>query len=301
MKRITSISLGSSARDKSVTATFAGEEFCVERIGTNGDMAEFKRRLIALDGVADAFGLGGTDMYIYAAGRRYVFREIERLAAAAVKTPVVDGSGLKNTLERETVVRLQRDGIVNFAGAKVLLVSGVDRFGMAEALDAAGASVVYGDLLFALGLPLPLRSLASLSNAARLLAPIVTRLPFSWLYPTGEKQNTITPKWGKYYAEADIIAGDFPYIRRYMPARLDGKTILTNTITADDVQQLKQRGVRLLVTTTPELDGRSFGTNVMEGVLVTLSGRKPAELTPDDYLKLLAQLNWQPRVETLNP
>ena len=52
---------------------------------------------------------------------------------------------------------------------------------------------------------------------------------------------------------------------------------------------------------TPELDGRSFGTNVMEGVLVAVSGRKPSELTPDDYLKLLAQLNWQPRVETLNP
>ena len=301
MKRITSISLGSSARDKAVTATFAGEEFSVERIGTNGDMAEFRRKLIELDGIVDAFGLGGTDMYVYAAGRRYVFREIEKLASAAVKTPVVDGSGLKNTLERETIARLGRDGIVDFSRSKVLLVSAVDRFGMAEALDGAGASVVYGDLLFALGVPLPLRSLQSVSSAARALLPLVTRMPFSWLYPTGEKQNTITPKWGQYYAEADIIAGDFPYIRRYMPDDLQGKTILTNTITTDDVSELKKRGVRLLITTTPELDGRSFGTNVMEGVLVTLSGRKPSELAPDDYLKLLAQLNWQPRVETLNP
>jgi len=301
MKRITSISLGSSARDKAVTATFAGEEFSVERIGTNGDMAAFRRKLIELDGIVDAFGLGGTDMYVYAAGRRYVFREIEKLASAAVKTPVVDGSGLKNTLERETIARLGRDGIVDFSRSKVLLVSAVDRFGMAEALDGAGASVVYGDLLFALGVPLPLRSLKSVSGAARALLPLVTRMPFAWLYPTGEKQNTITPKWGRYYAEADIIAGDFPYIRRYMPDELKGKTILTNTITADDVSELKKRGVRLLITTTPELDGRSFGTNVMEGVLVTLSGRKPSELTPDDYLKLLAQLNWQPRVETLNP
>ncbi len=301
MKRITSISLGSSARDKAVTATFAGEEFSVERIGTNGDMAAFRRKLIELDGIVDAFGLGGTDMYVYAAGRRYVFREIEKLASAAVKTPVVDGSGLKNTLERETIARLGRDGIVDFSRSKVLLVSAVDRFGMAEALDGAGASVVYGDLLFALGVPLPLRSLQSVSSAARALLPLVTRMPFSWLYPTGEKQNTITPKWGQYYAEADIIAGDFPYIRRYMPDDLQGKTILTNTITTDDVSELKKRGVRLLITTTPELDGRSFGTNVMEGVLVTISGRKPSELTPDDYLKLLAQLNWQPRVETLNP
>ena len=301
MKRITSISLGSSRRDKAVTATFAGQEFCVERIGTDGDMAAFRRKLIELDGQVDAFGLGGTDMYIYAAGRRYVFREIERLAGAAVQTPVVDGSGLKNTLERETVARLALGGVVDFARSKVLLVSAVDRFGMAEALDAAGASVVYGDLLFALGVPVPLRSLGSVARAARLLLPLVTRLPFQMLYPTGDKQNTITPTWGRYYAEADIIAGDFPYIRRYMPGDLAGKTVLTNTITQDDVQQLRGRGVRLLITTTPELDGRSFGTNVMEGVLVALSGRRPSELTPADYLALLARLNWQPRVQTLNP
>ena len=301
MRRITSISLGSSARDKAVTATFAGEEFSIERVGTDGDMDLFRRKLLELDGKVDAFGLGGTDMYVYAAGRRYVFKEIERLASAATQTPVVDGSGLKNTLERETVARLQREGIIDFSKSKVLLVSAVDRFGMAEALDAAGASVVYGDMLFALGVPIPLRSLKSVASAARALLPLVTRMPFKWLYPTGEKQNTITPKWGKYYAEADVIAGDFPYIRRYMPDDLKGKTILTNTITQDDVQQLRQRGVKTLITTTPELDGRSFGTNVMEGVLVAVSGRKPSELTPDDYLKLLAQLNWQPRVETLNP
>jgi hypothetical protein len=86
-----------------------------------------------------------------------------------------------------------------------------------------------------------------------------------------------------------------------MPGDLAGKTVLTNTITQDDVQQLRGRGVRLLITTTPELDGRSFGTNVMEGVLVALSGRRPSELTPADYLALLARLNWQPRVQTLNP
>ncbi len=300
MKRITSISLGSSQRDKAVTAQFAGEDFQVERVGTDGDMALFRRKLIELDGQVDAFGLGGTDMYIYAAGRRYVFREIEQLASAAVKTPVVDGSGLKNTLERETVNRLQREGIVDFSQSKVLLVSAVDRFGMAEALDAAGASVVYGDFLFALGVPIPLRSLGAVSRAARVMLPLVTRMPFQWLYPTGEKQNTITPKWGQYYAEADIIAGDFPFIRRYMPDDLKGKTVLTNTTTENDVSELQKRGVKQLITTTPEIDGRSFGTNVMEGVLVAFSGRKPQELTPDDYTRLLAQLDWKPRVQTLN-
>ncbi len=300
MKRITSISLGSSARDKAATARFLGEEFTIERIGTDGDMALFRQKLQELDGKVDAFGLGGTDMHIWAAGRRYTFREIQNLASAAVKTPVVDGSGLKNTLERETVRRLQSENLVDFSHAKVLLVSGVDRFGMAEALAETGASVVYGDFMFGLGLPIALRSLGALQSAARALLPVIVRLPFKWLYPTGEKQNTITPKWEKFYAEADIIAGDFPFIRRYMPPDLQGKTILTNTTRPADIQELKNRGVARLITTTPEIDGGSFGTNVMEGVLVTLSGRKPDELTADDYMGLLEKLNWQPRVQALN-
>ena len=299
MKRIVSVSLGSSARDKAAEAQFAGETFSVERVGTDGSLDKFRQKLEELDGHVDAFGLGGTDMYIWAAGRRYTFRQIERLAAAAKKTPVVDGSGLKNTLEREAVQRLQADGTVDFARSKVLLVSAVDRFGMAEALHATGASVVYGDFMFGLGVGIPMRSLGTVERAAGLLLPIITRLPFQWLYPTGDKQNEIVPKWEKFYGEADIIAGDFPFIRRHLPPQLTGKTILTNTIRPADIEELRQRGVARLITTTPRIDGGSFGTNVMEGVLVALSGKKPAELTPDDYKDLLRRLDWQPQVQEL--
>lgn len=299
VKRITSVSLGSSQRDKTATAQFLGEEFRLERLGTDGDLAAFGRKLIELDGSRDALSLGGTDRYVWADGKRYTFAQIDKLASAVKKTPVVDGSGLKNTLEREAVRRLQSDGTVDFAHSKVLLVSAVDRFGMAEALDATGASVVYGDLMFALGVPLPLRSMAAVRRAARLLLPIVVKLPFQWLYPTGEKQNSVTPKWEKFYADADIIAGDFPFIRRYMPPDLSGKTIFTNTTTPEDLDELRKRNVARLITTTPRFDGRSFGTNVMEGVLVALSGRRPEDLSPDDYLSLLAKLDWSPQVETL--
>ena len=176
MKRIVSISLGSTARDKAAHAHFLGDEYSIERIGTNGSLPLFRQKLMELDGHVDAFGLGGTDMHIWAAGRRYTFKQIETLASVAVKTPVVDGSGLKNTLERETIHRLQDMGAIDFAHSKVLLVSAVDRFGMAEAIAETGASVVYGDFLFALGLPIPLRSIETVGRAARLLLPAITHI-----------------------------------------------------------------------------------------------------------------------------
>ncbi len=300
MKRVVSISLGSSKRDKKVVETFFGTEFEIERIGTDGDVEKCKSKIAELDGKVDAFGVGGTDLYVYAGNKRYTFNEIVRLWSGAKTTPIVDGSGLKHTLERETVAYLQDNSIVDFHSKKVLLVCAVDRFGMAEALATRAKSIVFGDLFFNIGIPIPIRTWKSLNTLARLVLPVVVHLPFKWLYPTGEKQDKITPKYGKYYAEADVIAGDFHLIRRYMPDDLKGKIVLTNTTTESDVEALTKRGVSQLITTTPVFSGRSFGTNVMEAVLVTLMNKPADRITPEEYLSKLKELGWKPNVQQLN-
>jgi hypothetical protein len=160
--------------------------------------------------------------------------------------------------------------------------------------------IVFGDLIYGLGLPIRIRSLKALERIAGTIAPIVVNLPFDSLYPTGSKQDVIIPKHSKYYYEADIIAGDFLYIKRYLPDRLDGKIIITNTTTQEDVQLLRERGVKLLVTTTPEMEGRSFGTNVMEALLVSITGKPVDLITEQDYRNLLRELDFRPGVLYLN-
>lgn len=54
----------------------------------------------------------------------------------------------KNSLERKLIKSLAASGKVPIKGSKVLMVCGVDRFGMAEALLEAGAEVTFGDLIF---------------------------------------------------------------------------------------------------------------------------------------------------------
>lgn len=299
MKRVVSVSLGSAKRDHTVETEILGEKFSIQRIGTDGDVKKAMAMIRQLDGQVAAIGLGGTDLYIYAGGKRYTFRESLRLKNCARQTPVVDGSSLKNTLERRVVQYMQQEMGFDFQGKKVLMVSAVDRFGMAEALSAAGAEMVFGDLMFGLGLPLPLRSLKSLARVARVLAPIIVTLPIRMIYPTGSKQEKTQPKFAAYYKAADIIAGDFLFIKKHLPDRLPGKVIITNTVTAADIADLKRRGIQLLVTTTPDLDGRSFGTNVMEGVAVAISGRGPEQMTAADFESILDQINFRPRVEYL--
>lgn len=300
MKRVVSVSLGSSSRDHAVQVEILGESFSVERIGTDGSMEKAIRLIKDLDGQVAAFGLGGIDLYIYAGSKRYVLKDAEKIAAAARITPIVDGSGLKNTLERRVIRQLAKQKEFYLKGRQVLLVCGADRFGMAQALTEEGAQVTFGDLAFGLGIPLPLKSLKSLERVATVIAPIICRMPFKYLYPTGKKQEANNPRFGSLYQDADIIAGDFLFIKKHMPENLNNKIILTNTVTSADIDELKSRGLKTLITTTPELQGRSFGTNVMEGVIVALAGRRPEQLLPSDYEEILDRLDLKPRIVILN-
>ena len=84
-----------------------------------------------------------------------------------------------------------------------------------------------------------------------------------------------------------------------MPARLDGKIICTNTTTPADVAAFRAAGARALVTTTPRLEGRSFGTNMMEAMLVAVSGQG-RKLTDAELSELIDQLGFHPNIEPLN-
>ena len=301
MKKIVSVSLGSATRDHRVEVEWLGERFDINRIGFDGSLDRAIAKLRELDGTVDAIGLGGIDVYLYAGKKRYALRDGLRMLEAVKITPVVDGSGLKNTLERETVLRLQSDGVIDFRGLPVLMVSALDRFGMAQALVEAGAHVTFGDFIFALGVDKPVTSLPEFEALAEKYLPDACKLPFQFFYPTGKKQEKPPEpeaKFSHYYAAADVIAGDFHFIRQHMPDDLRGKTILTNTVTQANVDELRERGAARLVTSTPNLGGRSFGTNVMEAALLALLGKRWEDVSEDDYLRLLHELRFAPRVET---
>lgn len=300
MKRVVSISLGTSKRDKKDEVNILGEDFVLERRGTDGDLQEFADLFKELDGKVDALGVGGADIYVVIEKRRYAFRQILGLISGAKTTPVVDGGGLKHTLERETVRTLQREGTVDFKNERVLLVSAVDRFGMAQALVEAGADVVFADLMFGLGLPIKLTKYDQVRMFGRIVLPLVTRLPFKWFYPTGEKQEARTPKFPKAFAEATLIAGDWHYIRRYAPEDMRGKTVLTQTLRKADLDLLRQWGVKRAITTTPVIGGETFATNVMEGVVVALRGKGREPLTEGEILETLKLLDWKPNVIDLS-
>jgi hypothetical protein len=301
MKRAVSISIGSSKRNKAVEIELMGEKVSIERIGTDGDMEKAAQLYREMDGKVDAFGVGGADLGMMVDKKWYPLYSVQKMVRFVKQTPLVDGAGLKNTLENKLAPFVDKNigDYVQQRGKKVLVTSGADRWGMSKSFIDAGYETVFGDLMFGLGLPFAVRSEASLKFLAGLLMPIAGRLPFEWVYPTGEKQEVRVPKWEKYYHWGTVIAGDCHYVKRHMPDDMQGKVIATNTTTPEDVALFKKLGVKYLVTSTPVLEGRSFGTNMMEAALVAISG-KNRPLTAAEYNELLDKLGFEPQLQELN-
>ena len=296
MKRAVSVSLGSSKRDKTVTVNLNGQEILVERIGMDGDIEKARRMYLDLDGKVDAFGVGGVDLYLRLDDREYPLHAALKLVSGVKQTPLCDGRGLKHTLERRVFQLVKSQlGDVHFKQAFVPVAA--DRIGLAEAVAEVADRTVFGDLMVALGVPLPIYGFPAFKRVARIMLPIVSHFPMSLIF-YGSDGAEHKPKYVKYFEESDLIAGDFLFMRKYMPYDLKGKTIVTNTTTEDNIDLLKERGVKTVITTTPRYEGRSFGTNMNEAMLTAYAG-KGRRLTDDELNMLIDELGLLPTVSHL--
>jgi len=299
MKRAVSISLGSKKRDKSVEIELLGEQVRIERIGTDGDMEKAAQLYRELDGKVDAFGVGGADLAVHADNRVYPLHSVKPMVRYVKETPLVDGSGLKDTVEARLAEFVDQEVGLGDRPRRVLFTAGITRWGMSKSFLDANYDCIFGDFMFVLGIPIRIHSERAVKILAALLMPIISRLPFEWLYPTGEEQEIRTPKWISDYEWATVIAGDCNYITHSMPDNMTNKIIVTNTTTDADVNLFKSLGVKTLVTSTMVYDGRSFGTNMMEAALVAVAG-KGRTLTKAEILSMIDEIGITPQMQTLN-
>ena len=300
--QVVSISLGSSSRDKSAETSFAGFEVQLRRIGCDGDRARMVQLLREVDhdpGV-DAVALGGIDLVWEIEGKKYSVREARKLADLVKDKPVVCGFGLKITLEVKMLKKLFREGHVT-AGHRVLFMSLAERYAMGRFFWDQGCPILYGDLLFTMGVPFPIRSLRAGRVLARILLPVARQLPIRFFYPQGRKQDVRAPKHEKYFSWADVLAGDFLLIRKFAPDDLPGKVVITNTTTDNDRAMLANAGVHKLITTAPRIQGRTFGANVLEGLVAAVLVKEGKDPLPENYPDVLDRYPLHPAIEILNP
>ena len=300
MLKVVSVSLGSPTRNKKVETVIAGQPISIERIGTGGDEKLAQRLFRELDGTVDVLTVGGMDLAIHIENRVYPIHAAQKLVQDVEHTPVVDGNNLKYVMERRVLELAAPEYGVFPHFKRVFIPSAIDRIGLAETMTAISDEVIIGDLMLILGLPHPVYGIERFKRIAHRLMPIMGRLPLSAINPPGSKDEAPRPKHVHIWESADCIAGDMLYIRKYSPDRLNVQLVITNTTTEENIELLRQKGVPCVITLGPRFDGRSFGTNVIEGVLTALAGKK-RPLTRAELHEMIDQVQLRPEVLRLDP
>ncbi len=303
MKQILIIHLNHD--NNSEVITFLDQEIQVQRKGCGGDPAVARALIAEYDGQVEAIGLDGLPAKIELGPFSKPHKIGQELAAAAQKTAVVDGSGIRAGLERWGVILTDRAQPGIFAQKHILMVPGLNHPGLTQALNRHSPHIRYADPVVYFAMPhFPgIGSKQTFNRAAPGTLDQLDTAPFRRIKP--QPGTPGTDRADKPFAWADILAGDIGAIRRYAPANLKHKTIIVECATPEDIHDLRKRGVSILVTLMPSTDGEKtlgrWSAAAIEAILVALRTDPAAPLNEDTYLDLMANIEWTPGIRYLQP
>lgn len=287
------------------TVTFLGQPVTVYRRGSGGDPERACALIKEYDGQVDAIGLDGLPAELALGSTHRPHLTGAKLLASATHTPIVDGSGIRDGLERWGVILADRAQPGIFAQKQILMAPGLNHSGLAQSLGRRGLALRYADPLIYFALP-DWPGVGSKLTLEQATAPTLDQLkdaPFRRLHPQpghpGHQRSNEPFEW------ADVIAGDMGAIRRYAPDSLKHKTIVVEAADEEDLADLRHRGASIVVTLMPALnEGDDLGrwsAATVEAVLAALRPDPNVPLSEDTYLDLMAGIQWTPAIRYLQP
>jgi len=289
--------------NRAETLSCLGQPVTVRRVGCEGSIDQALALVVEHDGVADAIALEGIAARLQLGSMRAWHETGSRIVRAAKRTPVVDGSGVRASVERWGVVLAERAEPGLLSNKRVLMVPGLNHAGLAEALGRRSAELRYADPMLFLGLPTATGSAggAIARPAVAATLGLLRRAALGRLLHTPERGRPRRAR--SWFRWADVLAGEASTIRGYAPDSLAGKTVVMEFADEVDIEDLRHRGVSVAVTLMPALEGNgtlgSRPASTLEALLVACRRHPQIPLTEDTYLNMISELEWTPAVRFL--
>jgi len=303
LKQIVSISLGSSEHDYEFETEFLGQEFNITRLGTDGDMEKAAEMLLRWDKEADAIGLGSLK-FPYGFGPRYLTRKhVDKLSklGSRIQTPVTLGSALRDVSFEWSLRYIEYKFGNYFDEARVLFLSGMSNYRIARVMSEFTDNLTFADPVLENGISKFLNSIAGLEKYAHSAHEVL-----QWV-PSKRLTSSVVPlqAWNGYILKkamqkANIIVVPSYHFHDYLEdvslEELGGKTIITSTAYDERVEFLKERGVDVIIDTTPKILERVVAPNVLEALIIAALGKNRDNIRSDDLLEIISTQKMDPRV-----
>jgi predicted amino acid dehydrogenase len=298
MKNIVSISLGASAEDYDFTTRFMGQSFRIRRFGTDHDVGKALDLLARWQGECDALGLGRVADHQLVGTRRIEDPTTAELEAAVCEVPVTTGARLRGFLDEWAIRHIQAHEQQCFTNARVLFLSGLANYAIAQAVSEYTHNLTFADPLLQLGVPALLGSVAQLEAYACLTAPVHRQLQAAWTTAPAAVRDAWTGLVLRRAARrARILVGPNDDLVALGRGALDRKMVLSSAISDAQVKELADRGVSVVIDRTPKLLERPVGLNVLEAMIIAALGRQHRDdVLHDEYLEVFGETKLAPRI-----
>jgi predicted amino acid dehydrogenase len=297
MKKVVSISLGTAEADYSFRTRFLGESFQLTRLGTDGNAGRARQMLEEWRVRADTLGLGMVREHYAVGTDRFEQPETRRLEQAAGDTPVTTGFRLREIVQEWTLRSTQAELGNIFNNAKVLFLSGTLDYRLASIVAECTDNLSFADPIVQFGLPNVLNTLRGLERYAAGSHPILRLDSGRDLVPSlapFQFFNHILLR--RAVRDAHVVVARYEELEHYGRAELDGKTVITATISEERLAALAEKGVRLVLDCSVQPFRETVGINVVEAAVMAALDKPAAEITHDDYLEIFTDLDLKPRI-----
>ncbi len=297
MKRIVSVSLGSSTADYEFTTAFLGQQFHIRRFGADGDATRAVALLERAQHEADVCGLGMVRDQAVVGRRRFTDRLTSRLEEAVARVPLTTGARLRTFLDEWAVRHLQDEEGQYFTNARVLFLSGIGNYRAATTLSEYTRNLRFADPITLDGIPAVLHSLPALERYAALSARLRRRRRSDGLPTNGPPRVAWNRRaLRKSMKWAHFLVAPYHEVQGYSTEELRRKVLLTSSIPEESLKQLGEKGVYVVIDRTPQLLDRVVGLNIIDAMILASLEKNAEEMSDDDYLDVLAGLDVRPRM-----
>ena len=295
MKKVVTVTLGSSKQDFEFKTEFLGQQFSVRRLGADGDTGKAWELMRRQQAFADAIGLGEISDHYQVGLRTVVNKETQRLLNVVTRVPVTTGATLRRLLQVRAVRFVQKELGNYFNNNLVLFLSGMRNYDMAVAMSDYTKNLSFADALIQTGTPTMLGSLEQLELYAKGAELMLGGRPGELLEASlaGFKANRV----GAAVAKSHVVVGTFAEIKAVgTGGNLAGKTLITSAVDDERMAFFAKCKVNLVVDVSPKLFDKVVGINTLEAMILAALEKGQEEVSDDDLEEILDELKITPRL-----
>ena len=295
MKKVVTVTLGSSKQDFEFKTEFLGQSFSVRRLGADMDTGKAWELMRRQQASADAIGLGEISDHYQVGLRTVINKDTQHLTNVVTRVPVTTGATLRRLLQVRAVRYVQKELGNYFNNNLVLFLSGMRNYDMAVALSDYTKNLSFADALFQTGAPAMLTSLEQLELYAKgselMLSSRTGRALEAALASFKNKRVAGVVE------KSHVIVGTFAEIKAVgSPANLEGKTLITSAVDDERMAFFTKCKVNLVVDVSPMLFEKVVGINTIEAMILAALDKRQEEVSDDDFDEILNELKITPRL-----